>query len=153
MSSAWSDREMRHPEEGQLLRYLDGELPRRQLRQVREHLEACWRCRAELGEMQAAVADCVRYRKNVLVKCLPAPPEPWKNLSREFDRIDTALASGSLLARLAPRWSSPVKWAAAFAAMVAVAAIAFHQLRETPSVQAAALLKRAVAVSESRPHG
>ena len=42
---------MRHPEEGQLLRYLDGELPGRKARQMRKHLEA-WiasRCPAHLG--------------------------------------------------------------------------------------------------------
>jgi hypothetical protein len=47
---------------------------------------------------------------------------------------------------------SRVKWVAAFAALAVVAGITFRQWRETPSVQAAALLKRAVAVSEIRPH-
>ena len=51
---------MRHAEEGQLLRYLDGELPGRRARQVRKHLEACWHCRAELEELQNTVGDCVR---------------------------------------------------------------------------------------------
>jgi hypothetical protein len=48
-------------------------------------------------------------------------------------------------------FAAPVKWAAACAALAAVAVITFNQLRETPSVQAAALLKRAVVVSETRP--
>src|SRR5471032_62308 len=151
-----SNLEMRHLEDGQLLRYLDGELTRRKARYVREHLEACWQCRTELEGLQAAVADCVRYRKNVLVTCLPPPPEPWKDLSRGFDRIDSSLAGESLAARLVRiltlRAWTPVKWAAAFAALAVVAGITFQQLRETPSVQAAALLKRAVAVSEIRPH-
>src|SRR5471030_2802209 len=115
-----SNLEMRHLEDGQLLRYLDGELTRRKARYVREHLEACWQCRTELEGLQAAVADCVRYRKNVLVTCLPPPPEPWKDLSRGFDRIDSSLAGESLAARLVRiltlRAWTPVKWAAAFAA-------------------------------------
>jgi hypothetical protein len=154
---------MGHLDEGYLLRYLDGELPRRKARQVREHLEACWQCRAELESLETTVADCVKYRKHVLGAVLPAPPEPWKDLSREFDQIgefdpiDATMAVESLGARLIRvltlrAFRPPVKWAAACAGLVAVAAIAFYQLRETPSVQAAVLLKRAVAVSESRPH-
>jgi anti-sigma factor RsiW len=157
MSNPLNSMGMRHLEEGQLLRHLDGELPRRKSRQVKQHLEACWQCRAELDELQTTVADCVKYRKNVLGACLPPPPEPWKDLSREFDRIDASLAAGSLGSRLMNlvtlrAFTAPVRWAAVCAALVALTAITFDQLHETPSVQAAALLKRAVVVSESRPH-
>ena len=169
MSSPSHGMGMRHLEDGFLLRYLDGELPRRKARQVRQHLEACWQCRVEMASLETTVADCVKYRKNVLGACLPAPPQPWKDLSREFDQIgefdpigeldqsDASPAGESLGVRLInlfmPRTlTPPVKWAAGCAALAVAAAIAFYQLRETPSVQAAALLKRAVAVSESRPH-
>ena len=167
MSNPSHNMGMGHLEDGFLLRYLDGELPRRKARQVRQHLEACWQCRVELASLETTVADCVMYRKNVLGACLPAPPQPWKDLSREFDRIgefdptgefdriDASLAGEPLGVRLinllTRTLTPPVKWAAACAALVAVAAIPFYQLRETRSVQAAALLKRAVAVSESRP--
>ncbi|MBZ5583127.1 MAG: zf-HC2 domain-containing protein, partial [Acidobacteriia bacterium] len=63
--------ETRHPEDGQLLRYLDGELPGRKARQVRRHLEACWQCRAALEELQDAVSECVRYRRDVLAAHAP----------------------------------------------------------------------------------
>jgi hypothetical protein len=144
--------DMRHLEDGQLLRYLDGELTRRKARHVREHLEACWQCRTELEGLQAAVADCVRYRKNVLGTCLAPPPEPWKDLSLGFDRIDSALVGESLAGRLLRALTPRLNWVAAFASLAMIAGIAFHQLREAPSVQAAALLKRALAVSEIRPH-
>lgn len=152
-----SSLQMRHLEDAQALRYLDGEMPRRKSRQIREHLEACWECRAELGEFQTTVTDCVKYRKHVVATCLPAPPEPWKDLSREFDRIDAGLAGGSLLGRMVNLltlggFQPAVKWAAAGAVLVAIATIIVYQLRDTPSVQAAALLQRAVAVSERRPH-
>lgn len=145
---------MRHPEEGQLLRYLDGELPGRKARQIRKHLEACWHCRAELEELQNTVGDCVRYRKNVLGTCLPPPPGPWQDLSRGFDRIDASLENESLAARLARNLFLPrqaVPWAVTAAIAVAVVSTIVYQLRETPSVQAAALLKKAVAVADSRP--
>src|ERR1051326_4707196 len=147
---------MKHLEDGQALRYLDGELPRRKAHQVREHLEACWQCRAELNELQATVADCVKYRKHVLGTCLPAPPEPWKDLTREFDRIDAALARRSVFARLAHflalrDFVPAVRWSAASLLLIAIAASTFYQLHDTPSVQAAILLQRAVAVAERRP--
>jgi anti-sigma factor RsiW len=144
----------RHPEEGQLLRYLDGELPGRKARQVRKHLEACWHCRAELEELQNTVGDCVRYRKNVLGTCLPPPPDPWQDLARGFDGIDASLDRESLAARLGRAISLPrpaVSWAMTAAIAMAVVGVIVYQWRETPSVQAAALLQKAVAVADSRP--
>ena len=38
--------QLRHPENEQLLRYADGELPSRQARKIKAHLESCWQCRA-----------------------------------------------------------------------------------------------------------
>ena len=149
-----SSLETRHPEEGQLLRYLDGELPGRRARQIRKHLEACWHCRAELEELESTAGDCVRYRKNVLGTCLPPPPDPWQDLSLGFDRIDASLGGESLAARLARVISLPrpaVPWAVTGAIAVAVVSTIVYQWRETPSVQAAALLKKAVAVADSRP--
>ena len=151
MSNPLNNTGLRHLDEGQLLRYLDGELPRRKARQVKQHLEACWQCRAELDELQSAVAECVKYRRQVL-GALPAPPEPWQDLSREFDRIDASLAARSIAARLAGLLiAAPVRWAAAGAALIAATIFTFNQLHETPSVQAASLLKRAVVISQSKP--
>ena len=151
MSNPLNSFGLRHLDEGQLLRYLDGELPRRKARQVKQHLEACWQCRAELDELQSGVAECVKYRKEVL-GALPAPPEPWKDLSREFDRIDASLAAQSFGVRMARvLFATPLRWAAAGAALVAATVLIFNQLHETPSVQAASLLKRAVVISQSKP--
>ena len=144
---------MRHPEDGQLLRYLDGELPRKKAIQVRAHLEACWQCRTQVEELQALVGDCVRYRRNVLGACLPPPPAPWHAL--DFERAEAELASRSLFARMAeffsPRRKAPLRWAVSGAAALAVAAGIFYQLRETPKVEAAVLLKKAIAISQTRP--
>src|SRR5664280_3428826 len=113
----------RNPEEGQLLPYLDGELPGRNARQIRKHLGACWHCRAEMEELESTVGDCVRYRKNVLGTCLPPPPDAWQDLSRGFDRIDASLGGESLAARLARAVFLPrpaLRWAATGAIAVAV---------------------------------
>ncbi len=79
---------MPHPEEEQLLRYSDGELPARASSEVRSHLEACWQCRANLEELEQTVGACVRYRSTVLQRHLPAPPAPWTDIYRSFGEID-----------------------------------------------------------------
>src|SRR5689334_25226124 len=134
----------RHPDESMLRRYMDGELPGRKARQVQKHLEACWQCRTQIEEFQATVADCVRYRNNVLAAHLPEPPNPWADLGREFDRIDASFAAEPFWKNLLPR-PRAMRWSLAAAAAIALAFGVYYQLRETPSVQAAALLKRAVA--------
>ncbi len=99
-----SSLELRHPENDLLLQFLDGELSRRQARQVRLHVEACWQCRTELDELQKLVAECVRYRETIASSMEP-PPQPWADLSRDFARLDDATASVPLFRRTAFRWA------------------------------------------------
>ncbi len=134
-----------HPDDGVLLRYIDGELPGRKARQVEKHLEACWQCRTEIEELKATVAECIRYRQSA-----PAAPNPWSDLSRGFARIDDSLATEPLLTRLL-RPAAPLRWSLAAAAVLALLCGIYYQLRETPAVQAATLLRRAVAASAARP--
>lgn len=141
---------VRHPDDGQLLRLIDGELPGRKARQLQRHLEACWKCRTEIEDLQRTVADCVHYRKNVLEAHLPEPPQPWVDLSRGFDRIDESFAAEPFWNNLLPR-PQALRWSMAIAAALAVILTIIYQLRETPSVQAAALLKRAVAAAGQHP--
>src|ERR1051326_3256947 len=134
-----------HPEVGLLLRYIDGELPGRKLRQVERHLKACWQCRTEIKELESTADTCVRYRKNVLQAHLPDPPNPWPDLYREFARIDSS-ASGEFLPvakQLAARLVAPFgragvrHWSVATAAALVLVCAIWYQFRETPSVQAA----------------
>jgi len=139
-----------HPDQGLLLRSLDGELPGRKARQVRKHLEACWQCRSEMESLQATVADCVRYRKQVLGTLLPEAPNAWQPLARGFERVDRELAAAPLwkrLPRLAPAW----QWAAAASAVAALLIVAILPLSRTSSVQAATLLEKAVTAAGTRP--
>lgn len=139
-----------HPGEDLLLRSLDGELPARKARQVRKHLEACWQCRAEMESLAATVAECVRYRKQVLAALMPEAPNAWQPLDRGFDRVDAELAAAPLwkrLPRLAPAWQWGVAAAAAAALLIAV----IVQFGQTSSVQAASLLQKAVAAAGTRP--
>ena len=148
-----SNLDVRHPEDGLLLRYLDGELAGRKTRQVRSHLEACWQCRAQVEELESAIGECVRYRKDVLAPSLPPAPQPWRNL--DFGRVEAELAEQSVFVRMA-RFFSPlrqggVRWALSGAAALVLCFVGVQQLRETPKVQAATLLQKAVLAAQSHP--
>lgn len=139
-----SSRMGEHPGDGVLLRLLDGELPAAEAWMVRDHLETCATCRAEASGIERASAAYVRYRAQVLDPQLPPPPAPWMEIRREFDRIDEQAAGRA--------WSFGWwRWVAAAVATVLAIGIFLH-LRETPSVKAATLLRKAVAAAEARPH-
>src|SRR5262245_53288101 len=132
---------LRHPQDGILLQHLDGELSWRQSRKVRTHLEACWQCRSELAELQTTIADCVRYRRQVLVGGLPQPPMAWGSL--DFARVEGELAAESVWARLGRFFgagrSAPLRWAASGVLVLAFTFAIVRQLRDTPNVEAAVL--------------
>src|SRR5437763_16002248 len=105
-----------HPEDGQLLRYLDGELPARKSKQVRGHLEACWQCRTAIEDLEGAIAECVHYRKSVLQVHLPPPPAPWADLTAGFDKIDSTVGVDTWVARLGNLLAAPAARRLAFTA-------------------------------------
>ncbi len=147
---------MRHVESEQLLRYADGELPAREAREVRAHLEACWQCRTELEHLQETVGECVRYRA-LLAEHLPPPPAPWMNIYRRFEQMDARPARPPLMVRLcaAAAGAGVARWAPAAVALTLVCALVVYEWRNAPSVQAAVLLRKAVEAAEERspaPH-
>ncbi len=145
-------RAMRHPGEESLLRYADGELSRRAAREVRGHLEACWQCRAELEQIQATVAECVRYHTEVLGTHLPPPPAPWADIHEKFARIDAQpLTWRERAARVIDFPARHVRRWVPVAAVLVLGALLYHELRETSAVQAAQLLRRAAAAEDVRP--
>jgi hypothetical protein len=144
---------MSHPGEEQLLLYADGESPARDAAKIRLHLEACWECRGAMEELQETVGQCVRYRKNVLQACLPPPPAPWGDIRVRFDRIDAAFDRASFWVRAARALRSPGnarRWASVAVACL-VFCVLFYRFRQTPSVEASELLRKAIAAAEAHP--
>lgn len=141
-----------HCDRDQLMRYCDGELSPAETARVRSHLEACWECRAEHDRLQQTIADCVEFRRTVLREHLPPPPEPWKDIYTQMDRIDAAMgppplwrrALGWLGEMAQPRIAIPAGAAAALL-------LAFVLFRDTPAAQAAELLERAAAAERKAP--
>lgn len=143
----------RHPTGEQLLLFADGELAAAESEDVRSHLQACWQCRNELEEIERTIGECVRYRK-VLDACLPLPPQPWFDIYPRLARMDEAQKRRRLLSYLleplAALWSHPRRWVPAVATIVLIAVVV-QQLRHTPSVQAAELLRKAIVAADSHP--
>lgn len=138
-----------HPEEAALVRLVDGELSAAEARDLDRHLADCPACRAEVEGLRATVADCIRYRREVLQTLLPAPPRPWADLGDAFARIDRSCETATERPRW---WRAPVlRWGLAAAAAAILTVGVFQQLRETPSVQAATLLHKAEAAAAARP--
>ena len=144
--------ETRHPTEEQLLRYADGELSSREASAVRSHLEACWQCRTEFAGMQKSIGECVNYRKSVLQTCLPAPPAPWCDMYGKFAEINRRerMFARRLSAALRFVFARPAAWVPAMATLLLAVAL-FLRFSQTPSAQAAELLRRAVAVETKAP--
>src|SRR6266699_360639 len=145
---------MVHLEDEQLLRYADGESSARDAAAIRSHLEACWQCREQLEQLQNTVGECVRYRKNILQRHLPPPPAPWADIYRGFAEIDSALDQAGFWMRAARILQAPLrnvkKWAPVTVALLLICLV-FYRFRQTPSVQAAELLRKAIAAADARP--
>ncbi|WP_321473952.1 hypothetical protein [uncultured Paludibaculum sp.] len=155
--SSVNDRSKRlsgHPGDADWLKFADGEVTSREEKGLRAHLAACWQCRAALAEIQRAVGQCVQYREVVLRQAYPEPPQPWFDIYREFDRIEEQVASRSWFARLSD-WLSSTAGSprrVSYAALaLTLTVVVMWQTWQLPAVQAANLLRRAVATSESRP--
>lgn len=116
-----------HLDEGELLRFADGELSPRQARRIRTHLARCWQCRASLAEIERTIRGCVEYRRTVLEACLPEPPAPWFDIRRRLAALETGAESRSWSSRLrrgfAAGWLAPPRLAVA----AVVAAILWAQ--------------------------
>lgn len=72
-----------HPQETELLLYLDGELENAAASIIRQHLDCCWTCRMRASSLQDTILAYTRERERSAV---PGPPSPWKDLSDDFQR-------------------------------------------------------------------
>jgi hypothetical protein len=137
-----------HPDEDHLLRFSDGELRPKETARIARHLEACWACRTQLDDLKRTITDYVHYRKAIVQPELPPPPQPWNDIRRQFERVEASRAEPLARIKRASLMRRPAAWALATAAAAAIG-ISLYLFTNTPRVEAAELLRRAV-ISEKR---
>jgi hypothetical protein len=64
-----------HPDESDLLLYLDGEQPSWKAARIRMHLEACWACRVKAEKTSQTISSFMDYRNRILLPSLPSAAE------------------------------------------------------------------------------
>jgi len=89
-----------HLSDKQLLLYVDGELASRETARVRTHLQACWTCRARLGDLEIAIKDLIAFRSQVLLPIVPTPPDPWAGMENRFEELDKVVPRRSFVEQL-----------------------------------------------------
>lgn len=65
-----------HIPEQDLVLAADGELSPRRMKKVRQHLSACWACRARMDEIEVSIVEFVRMHQRNLDSQTPSPQGP-----------------------------------------------------------------------------
>jgi hypothetical protein len=79
-----------HLSDQQLLQDVDGELSAHAEKLVREHLDACWKCRARRQELEQTIADFVRLQQQELDTKLPPVAGPRALLRAQLAQLAAA---------------------------------------------------------------
>ena len=110
--------------------------------------------------MRSGVSDYQAWHQRMLVPLVPPPPAPWKDLSAEMDSVDARIAARPRFSasRASTRPDAVVKrprlWWGLAAAAAALLIVAYVRLPpQSPSVQAAELLEKAVTGGAACPSG
>jgi len=72
---------------------VDGELPARDEKLVRAHLDACWKCRARRQELEGAIADFVRVQQKDGESTFPPIAGPRALLKAELSQLSSSQLS------------------------------------------------------------
>jgi hypothetical protein len=132
-----------HPEEEQLLRLADSELPAQAATQLITHMAGCSECQSRFRSIQQA-NELYREYQDALKRSDPAPPRPWEDLTR---RLPVALHHADDFPLPVRRLPYGVWLAAAAAVLVGV--VVLLRVARTPRVSAAELLQKASAAQAS----
>jgi hypothetical protein len=136
----------RHLNPERLLQFSDGELQGAERRAADGHLAECGDCRKRRDEIAEGLKAYLDYRAEV------PTPAAWSDLRDGMAEIDARIAC--IRARRTPRTNPFRLWRWAAAGLVAAALLAAaYRYRQIPSVQAAGLLRKAVAAAGPPPAG
>lgn len=131
-----------------LLLAVDGELSAREAAHVKDHLEACWACRARQDRIEESIADVVAYRNCLLKPYLPPPPSGRAMFVARLEQLADKIGRPSLWSRLSgvlrARMASPPRpvWISTLV-MVSFVLFILTVLQEAPVASASELLRNA----------
>ena len=89
-----------HVSQEDLLRHVDGELPRKADERVRKHLAACWECRSQLHQLEHVISSFVRLHRDQFDGKLPSADGSRALLTARLGQV----AASSLR----PKWHFPL---------------------------------------------
>jgi len=122
-----------HLDDRELVMALDGELPPKDFKRVRSHLEACWTCRARQHELDKAVSNFVQVHKQPVP--FPSAAGPRALLKARMGEMAGQKTSPlRALRRWHPPAGSRYAWIGGMcAAVLLVAIVADRLLMERPA--------------------
>lgn len=117
-----------HLSDQQMLQDVDGELPAHEEKQVRGHLDACWKCRARRHDLENAIAGFVRVYQRECDAELPPAAGPRALLKARLAQIPAAVSDRPI------DWLTPRRFAWVLTAATC-AALALGLFFSAPSLQ------------------
>jgi hypothetical protein len=139
-----------HLSDDWLLLAIDGELSVSDYAQVKEHVRACWTCRARKEHLERTIEDIVEYEQALVAPDMPPSAGGRAMFMARLDELAADMGRPSLL----KLWSATISqlsksllasrmvWIVAVL-VIAVMAPLIYLLREPPAVSANELLRRA----------
>jgi anti-sigma factor RsiW len=132
----------RHLNPGTLRQFADGELPAAEQSRAERHFAECPECRNLRDEATEGWMVYLDYRSTIVLQGTSLPAN-WSDLQAGMEEVDARIR-----ARRKSRAARNTWWRWATAGLAAAALVAaYYGYRQTPSVQAAGLLRKAVAAA------
>lgn len=107
-----------HLSEEELLMAIDGELPARRLARVESHLAICWECRTRKQDIEAGIADFVRFQRTSFEDRIPPGDGPRALLRAHLHEQRNAKSRPGF-----PLFSNTLGWLAVIATLLVASAV------------------------------
>lgn len=134
-----------HPADEELLLSADGELSHRRAAQIREHLSACWACRARMAELEGSIVDFVRAHRQTINPVLPPVDGPRSLLRAQLSQLSAqpeARSAGWMGHVLSPRFTRLILCAAVLTLAVLGNFVLRYSVQRTPGSLASSIEPR-----------
>lgn len=126
-----------HLSDEELLMGVDGELPAREAARAESHLATCWACRARKQDIEAAIAEFIRFQRSSFEDQIPSPDGPRALLRAQLNQLTNARGSH---AKFFSSFGQRLRWAALLAALLVagVTPVVWHETARQQAAQTVA---------------